>query len=39
VFLGSYWLTSLKSRRVSQAMQIFSEWLTKESRSTARRWA
>ena len=39
VFLGSYWLTSLKSRRVSQAMQTFSEWLTKESRDTARRRA
>ena len=39
VFLGSYWLTSLKSRRVSQAMQTFSDWLTKESRDTARRRA
>jgi LysR family transcriptional regulator of beta-lactamase len=37
VFLGSYWLTSLKSRRVSPAMQIFSDWLAKESRDTARR--
>jgi LysR family transcriptional regulator, regulator of gene expression of beta-lactamase len=39
VFLGSYWLTSLKSRRVSPAMQIFSDWLTKESCDTARRRA
>jgi LysR family transcriptional regulator of beta-lactamase len=39
VLLGSYWLTSLKSRRVSSAMQIFSNWLTKESRDTARRRA
>ena len=39
VFLGSYWLTSLKSRRVSQAMRIFGDWLTKESRDTARRRA
>ena len=39
VFLGSYWLTSLKSRRVSQAMQIFSDWLEKESGDTGRRWA
>jgi LysR family transcriptional regulator of beta-lactamase len=37
VFLGSYWLTSLKSRRVSPAMQTFRDWLTKESRDTARR--
>ena len=39
VFLGSYWLTSLKSRRLSSAMQTFSDWLTKESRDTARRRA
>ena len=39
VFLGSYWLTSLKSRRVSQAMQTFSDWLTNESRDTAPRRA
>src|SRR6202012_5607898 len=31
VLLGSYWLTSLKSRRVSPAMQTFSDWLTKET--------
>jgi LysR family transcriptional regulator, regulator of gene expression of beta-lactamase len=39
VFLGSYWLTSLKSRRVSPAMQAFRDWLTKESSATARRRA
>ena len=39
VFLGSYWLTSLKSRRLSPAMQTFSDWLTNESRETARRRA
>lgn len=37
VFLGSYWLTALKSRRLSPAMQTFGDWLTKESRETARR--
>jgi LysR family transcriptional regulator of beta-lactamase len=37
VLLGAYWLTSLKSRRVSAAMQVFSDWLTRESRETARR--
>jgi LysR family transcriptional regulator of beta-lactamase len=36
VLLGSYWLTSLKSRRLSPAMQTFSDWLAKESRETSR---
>jgi LysR family transcriptional regulator, regulator of gene expression of beta-lactamase len=36
VLLGSYWLTSLKSRRLSPAMQTFSDWLVKESRQTSR---
>jgi LysR family transcriptional regulator of beta-lactamase len=31
VLLGSYWLTSLKSRRLSPAMQTFSDWLTRET--------
>jgi len=37
VLLGAYWLTSLKSRRLSPAMQIFKDWLVKESQQTARR--
>jgi LysR family transcriptional regulator of beta-lactamase len=30
VYLGSYWLTSLKSKRPSHAMQAFREWITAE---------
>jgi LysR family transcriptional regulator, regulator of gene expression of beta-lactamase len=37
VLLGAYWLTSLKSRRLSPAMQAFRDWLVKESQQTARR--
>ncbi len=37
VMLGAYWLTSLKSRRLSPAMQTFRDWLAKESQQTARR--
>ena len=37
VLLGAYWLTSLKSRRLSLAMQAFRDWLVKESQQTARR--
>ena len=37
VLLGAYWLTSLKSRRLSPAMQTFRDWLVKESQQTARR--
>jgi LysR family transcriptional regulator, regulator of gene expression of beta-lactamase len=39
VCLGAYWLTSLKSRRVSPAMQMFRDWLVDESQPTARRRA
>jgi len=39
VLLGAYWLTSLKSRRVSPAMQIFRNWLLEESPQTTRRRA
>jgi LysR family transcriptional regulator, regulator of gene expression of beta-lactamase len=30
VYLGSYWLTSLKSKRLSHAMQAFSDWILAE---------
>lgn len=30
VFLGSYWLTSLKSKRLSHAMKAFRDWILAE---------
>lgn len=36
VHLGSYWLTSLKSRRVSPAMQLFRDWLLAEATKVRR---
>jgi LysR family transcriptional regulator of beta-lactamase len=36
VSLGSYWLTSLKSKRVSPAMQAFRDWLLAESNRSRR---
>jgi hypothetical protein len=36
VYLGSYWLTSLKSKRVSPAMQAFRDWLLAESKAGRR---
>jgi LysR family transcriptional regulator, regulator of gene expression of beta-lactamase len=36
VCLGSYWLTCLKSKRVSPAMQAFRDWLLTESSKTRR---
>lgn len=39
VYLGSYWLTSLKSKRVSSAMQAFRDWLLAESKKGKRRSA
>jgi LysR family transcriptional regulator, regulator of gene expression of beta-lactamase len=39
VHLGSYWLTSLKSKRVSPAMQAFRDWLLAESKKGRRRSA
>jgi LysR family transcriptional regulator of beta-lactamase len=36
VYLGSYWLTSLKSKRVSPAMQAFRDWLLAESEAGRR---
>jgi LysR family transcriptional regulator, regulator of gene expression of beta-lactamase len=39
VHLGSYWLTSLKSKRVSAAMQAFRDWLLAESKKGRRRKA
>jgi hypothetical protein len=29
--MGSYWLTHLKSKAMTPAMEIFSEWLLKEA--------
>jgi LysR family transcriptional regulator, regulator of gene expression of beta-lactamase len=39
VCLGSYWLTCLKSKRVSPAMQAFRDWLLIESKKTRRQSA
>ena len=36
VYLGSYWLTSLKSKPLSAAMQAFRTWLLAESARKAR---
>lgn len=35
VTLGGYWLTRLKSRRETQAMAAFRDWLLAQSRATA----
>jgi len=30
ITLGSYWLTRLKSKRMSSAMQVFDDWISRE---------
>jgi LysR family transcriptional regulator of beta-lactamase len=39
VYLGSYWLTSLKSKRHTNAMQAFRDWILAECKKMKRRKA